>query len=53
MEQRMEDYRAVDGLQIAFAASVRLDGALVQERTFKKVEVNPVIDPGVFTKPAK
>ena len=53
MEQRMEDYRAVDGLQIAFAASVRLDGALVQERTFKKVEINPVIDPGIFTKPAK
>jgi hypothetical protein len=53
MEQRLQDYRPVDGVQFPFAAAVRLDGALVQERLLKKVEVNPTIDPGVFTKPAK
>ena len=53
MEQRLQDYRPVDGVRVAFAATVRLDGVVVQERLLKKVEINPAIDPGIFTKPAK
>jgi zinc protease len=53
MEHRLQDYRAIDGVKIPFIAMVRLDGAVVQERLLRKVEINPAIDPAVFAKPAR
>lgn len=53
MEESFADYRAVDGVQIAFAARATRDGAVVQERVATKVEINPTIDPALFAHPLK
>jgi hypothetical protein len=53
VEERLSDYRAVDGLQIAFSAVTLRDGVVIQERTLTTVEINPTIDARIFARPAK
>lgn len=53
LEESFADYRAVDGVQVAFAARATRDGAVVQERVTTNVEINATLDPALFTKPAK
>jgi hypothetical protein len=45
------DYRNVDGLMVAFKASVRRNNLPVLERALSDFKVNPVLQPGLFEKP--
>jgi zinc protease len=51
-EEAFSDYRSVDGLQIAFRATVRHPGAPMIERTVRRVEYNIPLDPSLFAKPS-
>ena len=50
-EEVFADYRPVDGLLVAFKASVRRNGLNVFERTVTDYKLNTPIDPSVFKKP--
>jgi zinc protease len=50
-EEEFGDYRPVDGLLVAFKASVRRNGLNVFERTVTEYKLNTPIDPSVFKKP--
>jgi hypothetical protein len=52
-EEAFTDYRDVDGVKMAFRASLRRGGLLVMTRTVTDVKVNVPIDPSLFTKPDK
>ena len=45
------NYKAVDGVQIAFTASVRRGGVPVLERQVRDIRINSPIDPVIFTRP--
>jgi len=51
VDQHWSDYKAVEGVQIAFAVTVLRDGAKYTESTVQEVKLNPAIDPAVFNKP--
>jgi hypothetical protein len=51
VEERFSDYRAVDGIQIAFTAGVRQAGQLVLERHVSEIHINAPIDPSLFKRP--
>jgi hypothetical protein len=51
MEETYSDYRAVDGVQVAFKAVIRRNGAPFLERTVQTIEFNVPLDPGLFAKP--
>jgi hypothetical protein len=51
-EELFSDYRTVDGLQVAFKAQVKRDGATVIERAVKDYRYNVAIDPTLFKKPS-
>jgi predicted Zn-dependent peptidase len=50
-EESFTDYRDVDGVKIAFRASLRRGGLQVLTRTVTDVKVNVPIEPSMFTKP--
>lgn len=50
-EEVFGDYRPIDGLQVAFKASVRRNGLSVFERTVTDYKLNVAIDPSIFKKP--
>jgi hypothetical protein len=51
VEERSSDYRAVQGVQIAFRATVRQGGRQVLERRVTAFEINAPLDPALFTRP--
>jgi hypothetical protein len=52
-DESFTDYRDVDGVKIAYKASLRRGGLLVLTRSVTDVKVNVPIEPSVFTKPDK
>jgi zinc protease len=52
IEESFSDYRSVDGVQIAFKASVRRGGVAVLDRQVTDIRLNGPIDPALFTRPA-
>jgi zinc protease len=52
IEELFSDYRAVDGVQIAFAAAVRRGGHPLLERRVTRIAINPPLDPALFKRPA-
>jgi zinc protease len=52
MEEDYEDYRSVNGVQIAFKASVRRNGEMVLERAVRSVEMNVALPSSLFIKPS-
>ncbi len=52
-EEQYSDYRPVDGVQVAFKATVRRDGATVIERVLHTLEFNVPLAPSLFTRPAE
>jgi hypothetical protein len=51
VEEQFSDYRAVDGIQIAFTASRKV-GPQTVERRASDVKINSPIDPALFKRPA-
>jgi zinc protease len=51
VEESFRDYRNVDGVQLNFAASVRVGGQPALERTVTDAKVNAPIDPALFRRP--
>jgi len=52
VEEVFTDYRSVDGVQINFAASVRVGGEPALERTVTDVKIGGPLDPALFRRPA-
>ena len=52
MEERYSDYRAVDGVQVAFKAEVRRNGVLLMERRLHRLEFNVPLESALFSKPS-
>jgi hypothetical protein len=52
IEEQFTDYRAVDGVQIAFTASVTRGGQPVLERHVTEIRVNAPLDAELFTRPS-
>jgi hypothetical protein len=52
MEESFSDYRSIDGLQIAFSASVKKDGVPFVNRRVTRFEFNVPLDVQLFTKPS-
>lgn len=51
-EETFSDYRAVDGVQVAYQLSVKREGQFPIRRTLRTFEMNAPIDPSLFRKPA-
>ncbi len=51
VDEVFSEYRAVDGVQVAFKAELRRDGTPIVERTVKSIRFNEPVDPAVFEKP--
>jgi zinc protease len=51
IEERFSDYRLVDGVQVNFAASVRVGGNPALERTVSAIRIGGPLDPALFTRP--
>jgi hypothetical protein len=47
-EETYSDYRAVDGLQVAFKTLVRRGAAVILEQTLSDLKVNVPLDPALF-----
>jgi zinc protease len=52
IEELFTDYKAVDGVQIAFGASVQRGGTKVLDRRVQSIRINAPIDPALFRRPA-
>lgn len=52
IEELFSDYRLVDGVQIAFAATVRRGGRLVLDRRVTDIKINAPLDLSLFERPA-
>ena len=52
MEESFSDYRSIDGLQVAFSASVSRDGVPFVSRRVQRFEYNIPLDAQLFTKPS-
>lgn len=51
IEERFSDYRLVDGVQINFAANVRIGGNPALERTVRDIRLGGPLDPALFKRP--
>jgi hypothetical protein len=51
-EEAFSDFRDVAGLQVPFAAVVRLGGTVTLRRTVRSVEYNVALDPALFSRPS-
>jgi zinc protease len=51
IEELFTDYRAVNGVQIAFTANVRQGGHTVLERRVTGIRINVPLDPALFQRP--
>ena len=52
IEEIFSDYRVVDGVQVAYTATVRRGGQPMLERRVNVIAINPPLDPALFTRPA-
>ena len=52
IEEEFSDYRIVDGVQIAFAASVSQYGRKVLERRVTSIRINAALNPSLFQRPS-
>ncbi len=52
IEERFGEYRAVNGLQVAFSASVRRGGQQILQRQIVEIKINTPIDPALFKRPS-
>jgi hypothetical protein len=52
VEESFSDYRAVNGVQIAFSAEMQVGGHRVVERRVTDVKLNAPLDPSLFQRPA-
>jgi zinc protease len=52
VEEEFGDYRLVDGVQIAFAASVSQYGRKVLERRVTNIRINAPLNPSLFQRPS-
>ncbi len=50
-EESYSDYRAVDGIQVAFKTVVRRGAAVILERTLTDLKINVPIDESLFKRP--
>jgi zinc protease len=51
IEELFGDYRPIDGVQIAFSATVRRDGETLIERKVVELRINDSLDPALFKRP--
>jgi len=51
IEERFSEYRPVNGLQVAFKASVRRGGQQILQREIIDIKINAPIDPALFKRP--
>ena len=52
IEESFADYHVVDGVQIAYTASVRVAGKPTLERHVSEITINPSFDASLFRRPA-
>ncbi len=52
-ETDLADWRTVDGLTMPYKHRNKQDGKDTSEAEFKKIELNPTVDPKLFAKPAE
>ena len=52
-ESNLADWRTVDGLTMPYKHQNKQDGQETSNAEFKKIELNPTIDPKLFAKPAE
>jgi hypothetical protein len=52
-ESNLADWRAADGLTMPYKHQNKQDGKETSNAEFKKIELNPSIDPKLFAKPAE
>ena len=52
-ESNLSDWRTVDGLSMPYKHQNKQDGKETSNAEFKKIELNPTIDPKLFAKPAE
>jgi zinc protease len=52
IEEIFSDYRLVDGVQVAYAATVRRGGQQMLERHVNQIDINSPFDSALFTRPA-
>jgi hypothetical protein len=52
IEEIYSDYRAVDGVQMAFAATVRQGGRQVVDRRVTQFKINEPLAPSLFKRPS-
>jgi zinc protease len=52
IEEQYSDYRAIDGLHVAFSAVVRRDGQPFLNRRVRSFEYNIPLDPALFIQPS-
>ena len=51
IEEAFSDYRAVDGVRVAYTASVGRGGQPILERRLTDIKINAPIDPALFKRP--
>ena len=51
VEEAFSDYRVVNGVQVAYSATVSQGGRQVLRRQVASVAINPPADPALFTRP--
>jgi zinc protease len=52
IEEMSSDYRLVDGVQVAFGATVRQGGRRLVDRHVTEFKINAPVDPSLFKRPA-
>ena len=52
-ETNLADWRTVDGLTMPYKHQNKQDGKETSNAEFKKIEINPTVDPKLFAKPAE
>jgi zinc protease len=53
VETNLADWRTVDGLTMPYRHQNKQDGQETSNAEFKKIELNPTVDPKLFAKPAE
>ena len=52
IEETFDEYRAIDGVQIAFRTAVYRGGVLMVERRVSEIRLNAPVEPSRFTRPS-
>ena len=52
-ESNLSDWRTIDGLTMPYKHQNKQDGKETSNAEFKKIELNPTIDPKLFSKPTE